>query len=242
MEIKELTYLLEYPNKLHSVISEMRSRADLSEEEQGFILLYDHFNGDAEQIRTYLRATKTKILPKEKPSLRISLVRAAAVVIVLLASGLLVLLNRNEKAATKQAKSAQPETFREPGIPIFMGEEHEIDWAPLMFALDKETPQRALSEWKKIERIAPENDTLIYFGGIVYQKLNTLEKARSLFQINANSNSIFADRSAYFLLQIAKSEGNKDEAKKLMERLKNTQDLDLKPFVLAEQRTKNKEQ
>lgn len=163
--------------------------------------------------------------------------RVAAVVIVLLASGLFVLLNRNEKTATKETTITQSETFREPGIPIFMGEEHTIDWAPLMFALDKETPQRALSEWKKIERIAPENDTLIYFGGIVYQKLNTLEKARSLFQINAKSNSNFADRSAYFLLQIAKSEGNKDEAKKLMERLKNTQDLDLKPFVLLEQRS-----
>jgi hypothetical protein len=103
-----------------------------------------------------------------------------------------------------------------------------------MYAIDKESPQRALQEWRKIEKLEHENDTLIYFGGIVYQKLNKLAKARFLYEKNANSSSVFADRSAYFLLQIAKSRGDQKERDKWLEQLKNTQDLDLKPYASKE--------
>ena len=235
--------LLERPEELKKVISGMRLRTDLSEEEHGFLVLYDHYEGDAGKIRTYLQKTKEHILPGRKVVKRInSFYRVAAVFIVLFGTGIFFLLNRTETSTSPDDETAQSAIFREPGIPIFMGEEPAIDWAPLMFAIDKETPERAMAEWNKIEHLAPENDTLIYFGGIVYQQLHKLESAKQLFEKNSNSKSVFADRSTYFLLQIAKSEGNKETAKKLLDRLKKTEDLDLKPFVLLEQRTKSKEQ
>lgn len=243
MALGHLIALLERPEELKKVISGMRLRTDLSEEEHGFLVLYDHYKGDAEKIRTYLKKTQEHILTGGKVVKRInSVYRVAAVFIILLGTGLFFLLNRSMTNLAPKEESEKSEIFSEPGVPIFMGEEHKIDWAPLMFAIDKETPQRALEEWKKIEKLDPQNDTLIYFGGIVFKELDKLVEAKSFFEINANSTSVFADRSAYFLLQMAKSEGNKAEAKELLDRLKNTEDLDLKPFVILEQRTRNKEQ
>jgi hypothetical protein len=238
MEIKELILLLNTPEHLHVVISEMRLRKDLTEEERGFLILYDHYNGDPDRIQTYLKKTKEQILKKKKGSGRmISFYRMAAVFIVVLGTGIFFLLNRTETSTFSDNHTASSEIFQEPGIPIYMGQENSIDWAPLMYAYERDTPQQALKEWKKIEKLAPQNDTLIYFGGIVHQRNNKLAKATSLFEKNANSSSVFADRSAYFLLQIAKANGDGVDVKKWLERLKNTRDLDLKPFVLREHRS-----
>lgn len=242
MEIRELILLLEAPEKLHSVVNEMRLRSDLSEEEKGFLMLYEECGGDTEKMLSYLRGTKEHILREQTSSLRFKWYWAAAVFILVLASGVFFLVNRKKTDSPEEAQASRSEIFKEPGVPIFMGEENKINWAPLMFAIDKETPNRALEEWKKIEKLNPDNDTLIYFGGIVFQELENFSKAKILFKKNMNSTSIFADRSAYFLFQLAKNEGNMADVKKLMERLKNTQDLDLRPFVLLEQGGKNKDQ
>jgi hypothetical protein len=235
MELKELIKLLDSPEKLNAVLSEMRLRSDLTEEEQGFLVLYDHYNGNSAAIRTYLHQTKEYVLNAKKPIVRkLSFLKVAAIFILLFGTGIFFLMNRPVKTNAQEELAKESATFQEPGIPIFMGEESKIDWAQLMYAIDKESPQRALQEWRKIEKLEHENDTLIYFGGIVYQKLNKLAKARFLYEKNANSSSVFADRSAYFLLQIAKSRGDQKERDKWLEQLKNTQDLDLKPYASKE--------
>jgi tetratricopeptide (TPR) repeat protein len=237
MSLKELIDLLDRPQELKFIISKMRLRTDLSEEEQGFLSLYDQFNGDIALIKSYLNETKKHILGINEKNTRIQVFyRVAAVFIVLLGVGALFFLSQQMKV--NQLKNSfdvtESDLFKEPGIPILMGKGTIIEWAPLMFAIDKESSQKALAEWQKLHKVAPENDTVIYFGGIVHMNLKRTSRARKLFQKNADMESVFADRSVYFLSQIAKGQGDLTEAKRLLERLKNTNDMDLKPFVLQE--------
>jgi tetratricopeptide (TPR) repeat protein len=238
MELKELLDLLEKPEELKITVSGMRLRTDLSEEEQGFLILYDRFNGNAPQIKTYLNQTRDQIvaIPKNDSGGQL-FYRVAAIIIVILGTGIFFLLNRTNTLNVQNPPSqCVSEVFKEPGIPILMGNETAIEWAPLMFAIDKESAQKALAEWQKLHKVAPENDTVIYFGGIVHLNLERTARARNLFQKNADMESVFADRSVYFLSQIAKGQGDLTEAKRLLERLKNTNDIDLKPFVLQERK------
>lgn len=231
--------LLAKPEELKSTISGIRLRPDLSEEERGFLILYDRFNGDTSQIRTYLNQTRQQIvaIPK-KISERQLFYRIAAIFLVLFGTGIFFLLYRsakwNEEKLSSQERASN--IFKEPGIPILMGNQTTIDWAPLMFAIDKESPQKALQVWQKIRNISPDNDTVIYFGGIVQMNLAHKSEARKLFEKNAAMESVFADRSVYFLLQFAKDRGDQPEAKHLLDLLKNTSDMDLKPFVLQQRK------
>jgi hypothetical protein len=238
MSLKKLINLLERPHELKLMISSMRLRPNLSEEEQGFLRLYDKFNGDVVLIKSYLNETKKQVLGiTERKTEKQLLYRAAAIMILLLSTGLFFFLNQPRIFNSFKKNPIEvtgPDFFKEPGIPIYMSQETSIDWAPLMFTLDKNQPEAALAEWRKVYKIAPKNDTVIYFGGIVFMRMDYVDSAHNLFQKNTKMKSVFSDRAHYYLAEIAKSQGNKAAFIRKMKMLKYTEDQDLKPFVMRE--------
>ena len=121
--------------------------------------------------------------------------------------------------------------FIEPGIPIFMGEKPKIEWGNLMFAIEEESTEKAITEWKKIQRFAPENDSINYFGGLVYFNANQLKTAEKYFKQNLKVQSTYNDRSLYFLAILDWKRNKKAEAKKKLLQLTSTSDLELKKAV-----------
>jgi tetratricopeptide (TPR) repeat protein len=97
-----------------------------------------------------------------------------------------------------------------------------------MFAIEEESTEKAITEWQKIQKLAPENDTVLYFGGIVYFNDNQIQKAEKYFKRNRQIQSTYNDRSLYFIAMIDWKRNKREEAKKKFQQLKTSTDLVLK--------------
>ena len=232
MDLKEIIALLDHPDKLKLKVEDLRSKTALPEEVKGFIQLYDSLNGDCNAVKNYLKNTKHEVLSPIKIK-SFSILQYAAIFVLLLAVGGFVLYYSSSKNL-KQPRSLNAtikQPFVEPGIPIFMGNKQSIDWAPLMYAIKKESTAKAISEWQKIEKIAPENDTVIYFGGVVYFNANQEQKAEKYFKLNRQFQSTYNDRSLYFLAMMDWKRNKFEAARKKFRQLTTSSDLELKKAV-----------
>jgi tetratricopeptide (TPR) repeat protein len=231
MEIKDLKALLDHPNQLQLELEKLRSDARLSEEIKGFIVLYDSFEGDCENIKNYLSTTEKQIIaPSQPKTIPFSILKYAAGFALLIGiGGFLYYYSTTNPATNLSSKNAKKkDVFTEPGIPIFMGENPKIEWGSLMFAIEEESTEKAITEWQKIQKLALENDTVLYFGGIVYFNDNQIQKAEKYFKRNRQIQSTYNDRSLYFIAMIDWKRNKREEAKKKFQQLKTSTDLVLK--------------
>ena len=231
MELKDLKALLEHPNQLQLELEKLRSDVHLSEEIKGFIVLYDSFEGDCEAIKNYLSTTEKQILaPSQAKIIPFSVLKYAAGFALLIGlGGFLYYYSTTNPSTNLSSKNAKKkDVFTEPGIPIFMGENPKIEWGSLMFAIEEESTEKAISEWQKIQKLAPDNDTLLYFGGIVYFNDNQIQKAEKFFKRNHQIKSSYNDRSLYFIAMIDWKRNKREEAKKKFQKLTSSTDLELK--------------
>ena len=228
MEIKDLKKLLDNPTQLHVEIEKLRSDATVSEEMKGFIVLFDSFEGDCEVIKNYLITTEKQILaPLQAKLTSFSFLKYAAGIALLIGLGGYFYYSTSANNLTSKTFNKK-ELFVEPGIPIYMGETPKIAWEKLMFAIKKESTSKAIIEWQKIQKIAPENDTVLYFGGFVYFNANQIQKAEKYFKKNRQIKSTYNDRSLYFLAMIDWKRNKREEAKKKFRQLTSSTDLELK--------------
>ena len=229
MEIKDLKKLLDNPAQLQVEIEILRTNANVSEEINGFIVLYDSFEGDCKAIKKYLSSTETQILaPLQAKSTAFSFLKYAAGIAFLIALGGYFYFYSTPKNNLTSKTADKKELFVEPGIPIYMGETSKIAWEKLMFAIKKESTSKAISEWQKIQKIAPENDTVLYFGGLVYFNANQIQKAEKYFKQNRLIQSTYNDRSLYFIAMIDWKRNKREVAKKKFQQLTSSTDLELK--------------
>ncbi len=229
MELKDIKKLLDNPAQLQVEIEILRSNANVSEEINGFIVLYDSFEGDCEAIKKYLSSTKTQILaPLQAKSTSFSFLKYAAGIAFLMGLGGYFYYYSTPANNLTSKTADKKEFFVEPGIPIYMSENPKIAWGTLMFAMKKESTSKAISEWQKIQKIAPENDTVLYFGGLVYFNANQIQKAEKYFKQNRQIQSTYNDRSLYFIAMIDWKRNKREEAKKKLLQLTSSTDLELK--------------
>ncbi|MEN9302983.1 MAG: hypothetical protein RL264_1412 [Bacteroidota bacterium] len=229
MDLKKLKSLLSQPRLLKSQIDELRKDPSLSDEIKGFIVLFDSFGGDCAAVKQYLDNTETFIVSKEKTvKFSFPYLKYAAILLLFLSIGGMLYYGKSTSKSTTINSKNNPEIFVEPGIPIFMGNKQTIDWAPLMYAIKKESRAKAISEWRKIQKIAPENDTVLYFGGLIYFNANQIQKAEKYFKRNRQIQSTYNDRSLYFIAMIDWKRNKREEAKKKFQQLTSSTDLELK--------------
>lgn len=240
MVLNELKLLLEYPNQLKIEVGKLRSDATQPEEIKGFIALYDSFNGDTIRIKQYLNETESFIkerIPSGKKSF--SILKYAAVFFMFIGITMFFYLNFRNRTKITEQKVVSKNLFRDPGIPIYMSVETKINWGELMFALENESSQKAIRVWKKIHKTSAENDTVLYYGGIVYRKALQPEKAIYYFKSNLKTQSNFNEQSLYFLAVYEWEKGHKTKAKKILLKLKNATNLDIRQAVRVNLRELN---
>ena len=232
MEIKELKKLLDNPTQLQVEIEILRSNTNVSEESKGFIVLYDSFEGDCKAIKKYLSSTETQILaPLQAKSTSFLFLKYAAGIAFLIGLGGYFYYYSTPANNLTSKTANKKELFVEPGIPIFMGENPKIEWGNLMFAIEKENTEKAIAEWQKIQKLAPENDTVLYFGGLVFFNANQIQKAEKYFKQNRQIQSTYNERSLYFIAMIDWKRNKREDAKKKLLQLTSTSDEALKKAV-----------
>jgi hypothetical protein len=222
-ELNQLIKLLENPSALKQKIEILRLSTNLSEETEGFIIVYNSFNGDCEKIKNYLKDSKTKTVnPLKNKNLFSNYLKYAAVFALLFGTGIF-LFNRQEKVLLLSHQ------FEEPGLINYMSTTTSSNWEDIMY--DFKT-KNYLKTNQKIEKELienPENDTLIYFLGVVNFKLNNLKKAKiQLQKLQKNNTTIYTDKSIYYLGLIEYNKVHFSKANTIFKSLSNSIDLDVK--------------
>lgn len=232
MKLNELKILLNYPDQLKIEVEKLRSDITQSEEIKGFIELYDAFAGDTSRIKDYLEQTEfsiKNIIPKKRKS--ISILKYAAVFAVIVGITTFIYTTSRKNNKISEQKIVSKYLYKDPGIPIYMSEETKINWGELMFAIENESSQKAVQVWQKIEKVAPKNDTVLYYGGIVHRN-NLMQKlALQYFKKNLKTESVFHDESTYYIAIQEWEKGNKKKAKALLIKIQYCKNPDLKQFV-----------
>lgn len=191
--LNDFIALLDDPEKLRALVENHRGEDCTDVAVQGFLAFYESMDGDCEKIKRQILINKNLILhPLTNDVKRFSpmkLLRYAAILVVLIGSG--VLYNLYSNSAPKVLKN----TFEDPGLPSFMGTTSKNSLAEIMFYYRKK-------EYKKAGQLADaclsenhKNDTLIYYSGLLdtwngkedlaLQKMQRLIQKQSMYAIPA---------------------------------------------------------
>jgi hypothetical protein len=222
-ELNQLIDLLDNPSALNQKIVELKSSSNLNESTEGFITLFDLYHGDVQKIKDYLNDSKIQITRHQKKNTMFSAYfKYAAIILILIGVGCLFFLSNDKQIITLKNE------FTEPGLSNYMSAESTANWVDIMF--DYKTKNFKITDTKleKALAIFPENDTLLYFSGVVKYDLKKLDQAKLKLLKIAHSNSTFKDRATYYLGRIAFEKGNRIEAEKLFKSLLNSNDIDVK--------------
>jgi hypothetical protein len=222
-ELNQLIDLLDNPSALNQKIVELKSSSNLNESTEGFITLFDLYNGDVLKIKDYLNDSKSQITRHQKKKQMFSAYfKYAAILLILIGVGSLFFLSNDKQPITLKNE------FKEPGLSNYMSAESKTHWEDIMFDYKTKDFKIADTKLEKALTLFPENDTLLYFSGVVKYDLKKFDQAKSSLLKIAHSNSTFKDRASYYLARIAFEKGNRIEAEKLFNSLLNSKDIDVK--------------
>ena len=222
-ELNQLIDLLDNPSALNQKIVELKSSSNLNESTEGFITLFDLYKGDVQKIKAYLNDSKIQIIDnqKKKPFLS-SYLKYAAILLIIIGVGSLLFQSNDKQPITLKNE------FKEPGLSNYMSAESTTHWEDIMFDYKTKNFKIADTKLEKAIILFPQNDTLLYFSGVVKYDLKKFGQAKSKLLKIAHSNSTFKDRASYYLGRIAFEKGNRIEAEKLFKSLLNSNDIDVK--------------
>ena len=222
-ELNQLIDLLDNPSALNQKIVELKSSSNLNESTEGFITLFDLYNGDVQKIKAYLNDSKIQIInhQKKKPFVN-SYLKYAAILLIIIGVGSLLFLSKDKQPITLKNE------FKEPGLSNYMSAESTTHWEDIMFDYKTKNFKIADTKLEKALILFPQNDTLLYFSGVVKYELKKFDQAKSNLLKIAHSNSTFKDRASYYLARIAFEKGNRIKAEKLFNSLLNSNDIDVK--------------
>ena len=129
-ELNQLIALLDNPSTLKQKIVSLKSSNNLSESTEGFISLYDLYDGDVIKIKTYIRDSESIILkPIRKQNYFSKYLKYAALLILLIGvSGGIFLFSTKLKNQSLLANQ-----FNEPGLSNYMSTDTENNWVDIMF-------------------------------------------------------------------------------------------------------------
>ncbi len=222
-ELNQLIDLLDNPSALNQKIVELKSSSNLNESTEGFITLFDLYNGDVQKIKAYLNDSKIQIIQLQKKKTFVtSYLKYAAILLILIGVGSLLFLSNDKQLITLKNE------FKEPGLSNYMSAESTTHWEDIMFDYKTKNFKIADTKLEKVLILFPQNDTLLYFSGVVKYDLKKFDQAKLNLLKIAHSNSTFKDRASYYLGRIAFEKGNRIEAEKLFKSLLNSNDIDIK--------------
>ncbi len=208
--LAELIRLLDYPTFLSEKIRQLKTLESTSEEVAGFIVLYDQYHGDIQQIKNYLVVSKQKITEKSLPKIhRLRWMKYAAFFAVILGIGTYLITSKSTKNYYKTYADSDP------GLPVFMSiEKHALDqW---MLTYKDQNYLKALKTGIELLKENPTNDTMHYYIGVIQLELNHPMQAERYFSKINTQKSIFSEQTTW-LKAICSMSTDKVKAKKMLE-------------------------
>ena len=193
--LNALLALLDQPILLRLHLASLRKRKDLDESVLGFIALYDECEGDYMRIKKHMSATKKSVLApiqnKKIPTWN-PLKYAAIVVLVGLSGVGVALLLRSNRVELSH-------TFRDPGLPNYMGASARVDLSEAMFHYKKGDFEKADVSIQKVKKLHSNNDTVLYYSALIAFENGERENAVHQFESISKRRSAFTDRAVYFI-------------------------------------------
>ena len=208
--LEELIRLIDYPTFLAEKIRQLKKEGSANEEVDGFIVLYDQFNGDIQQIKNYLIVSKQKITEKSLPKIRkLHWMKYAAVFALILGMGTYLTLSKSTKNFYKTYADLDS------GLPVFMSiEKHTLDhW---MLTYKEKNYSKALTIGKNLLQENPTSDTIQYYLGVIQLELNHPNQAKQYFSKINTQKSIFGEKTSW-LIAICYMYTDKQKAKEILE-------------------------
>ena len=203
--LEELIRLLDYPTFLAEKIADLKKNASNSDEVEGFILLFDEYNGDTLKMKNYLHDSKVKITQKRGKIIRFAWMKYVAIFFVILGVSAYFTLHKS----TQNYYETYVE--QDPGLPVFMSiSQNRLDnW---MLDYKEANYTKALKEGIKLAKKDPSNDTINYYLGVIQLELNHPEKAFATLTKIKRDASIYREKTA-FLKAVCLLDINKEKAK-----------------------------
>lgn len=227
--LNSLLALLDQPILLRLHVASLRKRKDLDESVLGFIALYVECEGDSMRIRKQLAANKKSILSPlhAKKTTKYRILKYAAIFIfaALSSVGAIQLLNSNQIELSN--------TFRDPGLPNYMGTSASVDLSDAMFHYKKQDFEKAEAAMQRVKRIHPNNDTVQYYSALIAFENGEHDMAVQQFETIWKSRSKFADRAAYFIGVHATEMDQRSRAIRIFKILSKSEDEFLRALAKA---------
>ncbi len=117
---------------------------------------------------------------------------------------------------------AEEFAFREPGLPVFMGPA-QLRMDAIMNAYKQDDMTASAHLIHEALAASPGNDTLLYFQAVVTERSGDRRSASEQFKA-VPAHSVFADRAAYQIAVMHVRNGDKGQAKVLLEPLRQSAD------------------
>jgi hypothetical protein len=203
--LEELIFLLDDPKGLEVKIKELSEFDRLDDEIAGFIFMYNKYDGNTHQIKTYLKESKEIIIKKKQQNSNLKWVKYAAIFIALI--GTLTYFLNQEQELNYYEKYADTDM----GLPVFMSiNKNKLDnW---MLDYKEKNYTKALKEGLLLSKESPNNDTINYYIGVIELELNRPQQAINTLKKITAKESVFNEKTA-FLKAICLLDINKKKAK-----------------------------
>ena len=226
-ELNQLIRLLDNPSALSEKIRELKSKEIDDESVEGFIVMYDLYNGNISAIKQELVKSKMIITQPLKVK-KLGYLKYAAILILFIGIGSALFLT--DDIQPKEELHAQ---FIEPGLVNYMSANNNTAWEDIMFDYKMKKYNQAISKINLSLKLYPKNDTLNYFAGVIAFEQKKYHKSSHFFTKVALLKTVFKDRSNYYLGKIAYNLGYSKKAIKIFTSLLNSNDIDIKNASFA---------
>ncbi len=134
--------------------------------------------------------------------------RNIAAVVILFAVGSFWFFNAssNEKIYDNYFKP-------DPGLPTMMATSDDYTFYDAMVNYKQGDYKTAISKWEKLEKLSPNNDTLIYFLGVAHLADKHIDKALSYLEKSSETTtSVFVEDAYYYLALVYLKKDKRDKA------------------------------
>jgi hypothetical protein len=209
--IEELIQLLDYPTFLNEKVKELKRNCSISEEVEGFIELYNFYEGDCQKIKHYLNDAKQKITQKNHNKHSFNWLKYAAIFFVIIGIVSYLMIEKESKNYYKTYATTDL------GLPVFMSiNKSQLDnW---MMEYKEKNYSKALEKGLSLYQENKTNDTILYYLGVIYLELNAPSKANRFFSQINNKKSNYIEKKEW-LSAICLLSTNKSKAEKLLTRI-----------------------
>ena len=224
-ELNQLIQLLDNPSALTKKMEELKSQQINDESVAGFIILYDVYKGDVQEIKNQLTKSKFQITQSARLNKvqKFAYLKYAAILILLFGTGysLFLVTNNSNKTELK-------DQFNEPGLANYMSAKSTTSWEDIMFDYKMKSYNQALKKINSSLINSKFNDTLYYFKAVIYYELKKYNQSSEEFNKVISKSSVFKDKANYYLGKIEYRKGNKKSAVSIFKSLTQSKDLDIK--------------